>query len=257
MRRLIIAIMAAGLMMPECPAQTKVIAHRGYWNCEQGGFANNSIAALKAAQDAGFYGSEFDVNMTSDEILLVHHDGRIGNRKMEKHPAAEFADERLENGESIPTLDDYLEQAVKGPSIMLVLELKPHSSDTTEDRAAELCIERLKAHRLFSPDKVMFISFSLNICRYFARHAPGFTVQYLGSNLNPDELAGYGISGIDTYYPHLLLNKKWKRMARRQRMSINTWTVNSEKDIRKMIRFGVDQITTDFPELAAELVRNK
>ena len=34
-----------------------IVAHRGYWNCEAGGFARNSIAALKAAQDAGFWGS--------------------------------------------------------------------------------------------------------------------------------------------------------------------------------------------------------
>lgn len=43
-------------------AQTKVIAHRGYWDCE--GSAQNSIASLKKAAEAGVYGSEFDVQMT-------------------------------------------------------------------------------------------------------------------------------------------------------------------------------------------------
>ena len=48
-----------------------VVAHRGFWDCEQAGYAQNSIGALRAAQQAGFWGSEFDVNMTLDEQLLV------------------------------------------------------------------------------------------------------------------------------------------------------------------------------------------
>lgn len=50
-------------------AQVAIVAHRGYWNCEAAGFARNSLASLKAAQDAGFWGSEFDVNMTNDSVL--------------------------------------------------------------------------------------------------------------------------------------------------------------------------------------------
>ena len=30
-----------------------VVAHRGFWNCEEAGFARNSIAALKCARDFG------------------------------------------------------------------------------------------------------------------------------------------------------------------------------------------------------------
>ena len=36
-------------------AQTKVIAHRGYWKCE--GSAQNSIASLTKAAEAKVYGS--------------------------------------------------------------------------------------------------------------------------------------------------------------------------------------------------------
>ena len=60
-----------------------IVAHRGYWNCEAGGFARNSVAALKAAQDAGFWGSEFDVNMTSDEVLLVFHDPTVQGKRLD------------------------------------------------------------------------------------------------------------------------------------------------------------------------------
>ena len=56
-------------------AQPKVIAHRGYWNCD--GSAQNSIASLGKAQKLGIYGSEFDVWMTSDGVPVVFHDATV------------------------------------------------------------------------------------------------------------------------------------------------------------------------------------
>ena len=59
--------------------RTGIVAHRGFWNCEEAGYAKNSIASLRCAQEAGFWGSEFDVKMTADSVLLVlaseHYDG--------------------------------------------------------------------------------------------------------------------------------------------------------------------------------------
>ena len=69
-----IAVLVAGLLMPSvADAQNKsgIVAHRGFWNCEEAGYAKNSVAALRCAQEAGFWGSEFDVNMTSDGVLIV------------------------------------------------------------------------------------------------------------------------------------------------------------------------------------------
>jgi glycerophosphoryl diester phosphodiesterase len=42
--------------------------------------------------------------------------------------------------------------------------------------------------------------------------------------------------------------------ARANGMSINTWTVNKEEDIRKMVELGVDQITTDDPLLVRQVL---
>ena len=84
-----------------------IIAHRGHWNCAEGGYARNSIAALRAAQMAGFYGSDCDINITSDSVLIVYHDNYIQGLKIDENPYAAFADERLENKEPIPTLDAY------------------------------------------------------------------------------------------------------------------------------------------------------
>ena len=109
---------------------TGIVAHRGFWNCDEAGYAKNSIASLKCAQEAGFWGSEFDVNMTADSVLLVFHDGKVEGKTIEKHPYEDFKYFRLKNGEPIPTLDQYLEQGKKHPETMLVFELKKHSWTT-------------------------------------------------------------------------------------------------------------------------------
>ena len=234
--------------------QVGIVAHRGFWNCEAGGFARNSIAALKAAQDAGFWGSEFDVNMTADSVLLVFHDSSVGGKKIEKHPYAAFADHRLENGEPIPTLDRFLAQAEQSDRTMLVFEMKAHSSPAIEDEAISLSLAMLDRHGLLTPDRVMFISFSLHACREFARRCPGFTVQYLGSNLWPVEVLGNGINGIDMNFFYYLRSPRFHDEAREGGMSINLWTVNQPDDMRTVLATGIDFLTTDNPLQAREIL---
>lgn len=234
--------------------QCGIVAHRGFWNCEEAGYAKNSLAALRCAQEAGFWGSEFDVNMTADGVLIVYHDSDIKGKKIEKHPYSEFADFEIKNGEKIPTIDQYLEQGKLYPETMLVYELKPHSSAEVEDRFIDLTIAKLEEHGLLDPERVMFISFSLHICEVLAQRLPDFTVQYLDSNRNPDELADLGIDGVDYNQAVFKVHRKWYRKARKRDMSVNVWTVNHKKPIKKMLRLGVDMITTDNPLDAREIM---
>ena len=261
MRRNLLVLMALamfGLSSFEASAQEKeiaIVAHRGFWNCDEAGKAKNSIAGLEQAQKNDFWASEFDVNMSKDGKLLVFHDGNVEGKCIEKNPASAFEYYRLKNGESIPTLDEYLVQVKKYPETMLVFELKKHSGKKAESKAVRLSIKKLKEYDLFSPDRVMFISFSKHICKEFARLAPGFTVQYLEMDANPDELVKYGINGIDIRHKVLRSNKHMFERARASGMSINTWTVNKEEDIRKMIELGVDQITSDYPLLVRQILQ--
>lgn len=234
---------------------TAIVAHRGYWNCDEGGHATNSVAALKAAQDHGFWGSEFDVNMTKDEVLVVFHDNSTAGMKFEEHPYADYAEVRLENGEPIPTLEDYLRQARKCKHTKLVFELKAHSTPEVEDRAIELSLQQLKKYRLLKPQRVMFISFSEHACRRFVEWAPGIDVQYLGSNIRPEALADEGIMGIDTHMGVFDKDETWIREARTHGMSVNIWTVDKEDDIRRLLPLKVDQFTTNEPERTRTLLK--
>lgn len=266
MKKITVLMMAALLMLPATASargrkeadkseKVAIVAHRGFWNCEQAGFAKNSIAALRCAQEAGFKASEFDVNMTSDGMLIVYHDSDVDGKKIEKHPYSEFKDFRIANGELIPTIDQYLEQGKKYPETMLVYELKPHSGDEAEDRFVELTIAKLEEHGLLDPERVMFISFSLHICEVLATKLPDFTVQFLGSSKSPDELAEKGINGVDYNHAVYSLHKKWYRQARSHGMSVNAWTVNKKDDMRRMYEMGVDQLTTDHPLEARALLQ--
>ena len=234
--------------------KTDIVAHRGFWNCEEAGYAKNSIAALRCAQEAGFWGSEFDVNITADSVLIVYHDGEINGKKIEEHPYSEFKDFKIANGETIPTIDEFLAQGKKYPATKLVYEFKPQSNPETENTFVNLAIANLAENGLLDPDRVMFISFSRNICERLARMLPGYTVQYLNSDMDPDQLHELKVNGVDYNHEVFVKNPKWYKMARKNGMSVNAWTVNKEEDMVRMIKLGVDQITTDYPlELRALL----
>lgn len=247
----------AALCSCEKQHQVGIVAHRGYWQCEQGGGAHNSIAALAAAQDLGFWGSEFDVNMTKDGELMVYHDSEVNGMYFKDYNAADFADIRLCNGEKIPTLDEYLTQFENNRKCRLVFELKWHATPELERQAVELSIEKLKAHGLFNPKQVIFISFSFNQCKLFSQLAPGFTVQYLGGDQehNPDVCFENGINGIDTGYWIMYKDPSWYQKARSHGMSVNVWTVDSIDDMRKCIEMGCDYITTNKPEECRALLK--
>ena len=234
---------------------TGIVAHRGFWNCEEAGYAKNSIASLRCAQQAGFWGSEFDVNMTADSVLIVFHDGKVEGKKIEKHNYEDFKYYRLKNGEPIPTLDEYLEQAKQSPETMLVYELKKHSCKEVEEAFVNLSIEKLKEHELLDPSRVMFISFSKYICARLSQRLPDFDVQYLNGDLKPMKVKKAGIPGIDYNYTLLRIHKKWMANARRLGMSTNSWTVNKEGDMRAILKMKIDMLTTDNPLEAREIMK--
>ena len=234
---------------------TGIVAHRGFWNCEEAGYAKNSIAALRCAQQAGVWGSEFDVNMTADSVLLVFHDSTVEGKKIEKHNHDEFKYFRLKNGEPIPTLEEYLEQAKQCPKTMLVYELKKHSCPEVEEAAVQMSIRKLEESGLLDPSRVMFISFSKYICERLSVLLPDFDVQYLNGDIKPYKIKKVGIPGIDYNYNVLLEKKKWIAHARQRGLSTNAWTVNNEDDMRAILKMKVDMLTTDNPLEAREVMK--
>ena len=252
MKNRMMLLITAILPLHILQAQTKVIAHRGYWDCE--GSAQNSIASLQKAQDLRIYGSEFDVWMTSDGVLVVHHDADIEGLKIEDTPFAQIKDFRLKNGEKLPTLEAYLHQGKKDKKTKLILEIKPHSTKDKEDRAAAAIVKMVEKAGV--KKQTEYISFSLNICKELVRLDPKAEVAYLNGDLSPQELKSLKITGIDYNLKVLQTKKHWIDEARKLKMTVNVWTVNNKADIQKMIDAGVDFITTDRPTVAKELTKS-
>ena len=143
-KRLIATMLVAGCWGMTF-AQTKVIAHRGYWDCE--GSAQNSVAALVKASEAGVFGSEFDVSVTADGIPVVNHDDDIRGHVIETSAYASIKDLTLSNGETLPTLEQYLVKGKSLPDVQLILEIKPHKQEANEDRAVKAIVELVKKGR--------------------------------------------------------------------------------------------------------------
>lgn len=229
---------------------TQIVAHRGYWKQN----AQNSIAALTEAQDFGCWGSEFDLHLTADDVVIVNHDATIGKTKIQTSPLKEVRAYSLKNQEKVPTLDEYLKQGAKNKDCVLVLELKPHANAGREDVLIEKCLEALKANKLMDPKRIAFISFSYHICKELAKKCPGYSVQYLEGDKTPAQVFADGINGIDYHFSHFKKHPEWVEQAHALGMTVNAWTVDKEEDIRLMKVLGVDQITTNEPALTREIL---
>ena len=241
--------------------QTAIVAHRGFWKSEAGGMSENSIASLRAAQDAGLWGSECDVHITADDVIIVNHDPAIEGKKISTSTFAELSGFLLPNGERRPTLDEYLDQAAKSKTTKLVIELKKQPSEDREDLLVAKTIAALKVHKLYDPNRVLFISFSKYMCDVVARLCPEFINQFLSmdfvGNHDPDVYGPQGINGVDYHYKMFQMHPNWVKHAHDRGMSVNAWTVNKEDDIKKMIELGVDAITTNEPLLVRRLLGDK
>lgn len=249
-KRIMVCALLGGMVLAGY-GQTRVIAHRGYWDGAAG--AQNSLASLREAAWAGVYGSEFDVQLTKDSVAVVNHDDDIAGQVISETVYPQLQELRLKNGEVLPTLDAYLAAGKEQPEVQLILEIKPHKTELEENTLVRIIVDRVKA--LGMERQVEYISFSLNVCRQLAARTPSSSISYLRSDIAPKELKEMGINGIDYHYKALLQKPEWIAEAHRLGMTVNAWTVNEQETIRQLKEQQVDFVTTDRPVEASEWVK--
>ncbi|MCG2780246.1 MAG: glycerophosphodiester phosphodiesterase [Weeksellaceae bacterium] len=226
-------------------AQTKIIAHRGFWKTENS--AQNSISSLQNAQDLNVYGSEFDVRMTKDGRLIINHDEKFNSLEISESDWSEVKKQKLQNGEKIPTLKQYLKQGGKDSSVKLIIELKPAKTVQLENEMVEKALKEVKRLELF--EQCEFISFSLNICKEIKKRNGEAVVQYLNGDLSPQELVKLDIDGFGYHYKVLQKNPTWIQEAQNLGLITNSWTVNDINIFLELKNSGIGHITTDIPHL--------
>lgn len=242
MKYLSALFMVMGLLLQ---AQTKIIAHRGFWNTTPP-TSENSLEALKNAQKLKVYGSEFDVHLTADKELVVNHDDDFQKMNIATTSLKQLKTKKLSNGEKLPTLKDFLRQARKSHDFKLIVELKPAKTKTLED---ETVAETLKLIRRFQvEDQCEYISFSLNMCKEIKRLNPAAKVQYLKGDLSPEQIKTEGLDGLDYHYSVYEKNPAWIGEAKKLGLTTNAWTVNDVEVFKKLQAAGIDFITTNIPD---------
>lgn len=259
----ILTFAAAALVSVSAVAQPQIIAHRGFHATK--GSCRNSLAALKEAQKMGLYGSECDINMTKDGVIVVAHGGMhpdniyrrgedIKRLDIQKSTYEQLKAIPLENGEIMPTLEQYLEQTAKSRKTKLIIEIKSHATPEKETEIVQKCVEMVAKHDL--NDMVEYIAFRPWVCFELKRVAPqGTPIAYLNGDYNPAYVNGMGISGIDYNYDVLKKKPHWIKQSQERGLTVNVWTVSNEESLRWVIEQGVDYITTDNPELAEKLIK--
>lgn len=228
----------------------KVIAHRGYWRYE--GAVQNSLSSLRASAQAGVYGGEFDVQITADGEVIVNHDPHLGGLPIAKSTYAQLVKARLGNGEPIPTLAKYLDEAKKHKDLKIILEIKKQANDSVEAVLVRKTLEAVKASGLSS--RVQYISFSQFVCDQIIRNDKTADVAYLGGNMSPKEVKEHGFSGIDYSMDVLRVHPEWIDKAHKLGLTVNVWTIATEEHLKFVTTLHPDFITTDIPEDALRML---
>lgn len=229
----------------------KVIAHRGAF--KKNNLPENSIASLKEAIRLKCYGSEFDVHLTKDNLIVVNHDEDFQGIPIASSTYAELRQKTLHNGEYLPTLETYLGEGIKQNHTKLILEIKVAANllDTlTLTDAVFAMVQKMNAGAW-----IEYISFSYEALLRILQHDPAAKTAFLAEindELPVETLKRDHIRQAD-YDFNIYQTGDWFNRAHSLGMTINAWTVNDKKDMLTLLENKIDFITTNEPELLLSL----
>jgi glycerophosphoryl diester phosphodiesterase len=213
----------------------------------------NSLAAERAAIDAGADYMETDVQLSRDGVLVIAHDsdfsrlGGIAKKVWDLtydeiraipiggRSAPEFREEIS------PTLDALLAEA-KG-RIKLNIELKYYGGH--QPGLAEKVIDAVRRHGML--DQVVIQSLEYEPLLEVHRLAPNVPIGYLLS-FNAREPSRLNVDFLSVQQSRL--DHRFIRQAHRRGQQVYAWTVDAPADMEFLFDLGIDGIITDQSALA-------
>jgi glycerophosphoryl diester phosphodiesterase len=234
------------VMQTSYAQETKIIAHRGAW--KEFNLPENSIASLEKAIALKCDGAEFDVRRTLDGVLVVNHDPVHFGDTIQTNTYAFLNRNKLSNGESLPTLEQYFLKGTQDKhKTLLICEIKAAIKDKEQDYLAT--IETLAlAKKLNIEKRIVYISFSKDILLWIKEKQPKATVLYLESDLSIDAVVQNKFDGINLHYTAFKMNSQLRAAAKNAGLKIGSWTVNELSDLAILQQQGVEWITTNQPQ---------
>lgn len=236
--------------------RAQISAHRGFSHVAP----ENTAYAFEAAMESGADYIELDVQLTKDGQLVVFHDTTLdrttnGSGKLADHTYEELS--RLSAGSHFGKKGEF-----DDAKIMLLSEvfdlvdrkklLNIEIKDTTGAvQAAEKTVELLEEYNLEGSCYVT--SFSYTILKRVKELNPKIKTALIA---NMAASTSYSmLEHIDAVsMNYLFVNQSVVNEAHRNGKLIFVWTVNRKADMEEMVRLGVDNIITNRPDIAVEVV---
>jgi glycerophosphoryl diester phosphodiesterase len=232
-----------------------ITAHRG----AKAAAPENTLAAFRAAMDAGATYAELDVQHTRDRVIVVVHDGdlmRMGDdpRRVGELTAAEIAaidigrkhDAKFA-GEVPPTLEEVIE-LVRG-RMRINIELKYNVPDPG---LAPAVVELLRRNDFL--DQVVITSLDYAALKQVESLEPrlrtGHIVTAAVGNVVRTEADFLSLNAAQAT-PSLI------RRAHAAGKEVHVWTVNDPELMLRMIERGVDNVITDDPALLVRVMQGR
>lgn len=239
---------------------TKILGHRG----ANRRAPQNTIPAFQAAIDRGADGVEFDVQMSSDGVLVICHNFTVDETSNGSGYVNELTFEELRNldfgswfskefaGTKIPTLEETLD-CVKDMEIINV-EIKHPTKARVE--VVQKTYDMVKAKGLL--EKTVFSSFDFDVLTILKQIDPEVCTGLLYDPV-PEEcfdrrlLRNEFLKVAEEYkgdalHPHYLLTnfpKAYVRRCHEAGLMVNVWGISKESELEKYKMKNFDMIITD------------
>lgn len=230
------------------PEKVLLLGHRGVRLAAEDRLPENSVAAFRAAFDAGLDGIETDLQRTLDGHIVLYHDYALPDgRGVASLTCAELkvADP------DIATLEDLFVLAGSYPGTLLNLELKTRGWRTGGlERAAAAAVRTSGL-----AGRVLVSSFNpLSLAR-LRLYAPELRAALLTRPEAPRWLRGARAARffvralhLDALHPHFsLVDAALTSWASRRGVMLNTWTVNNAEEVTRLTRLNVNGLMADDP----------
>ncbi|MGB1539651.1 MAG: glycerophosphodiester phosphodiesterase [Rickettsiales bacterium] len=234
----------------------QIIGHRG----ASGDFPENTMIAFKEAIKQGATALELDVHQCKTGEVVIMHDGTVdrttnGSGKISEMTLDELKALDAGKGQKIPTLQEVLD-AFDG-EITLYIEPKHFHAITW----GKLIHEAVKDGK-WEYEQLPFIGQNhpqLLALRYMEPKfsiAPSFLPipqkDYIGTILPMAER----LDAKEINLSHRIVTPGLVDQAHGEGILVNAWTVNKNRDMKRMYEADVDGLVTDHPGMAKNYVRH-
>lgn len=238
--------------------KTKNFAHRGY----SGKYPENTMLAFRKAVEAGADGIELDVQLTCDGEPVIIHDELVDRTTDGKGRVKDFTLAELQKLDAsyiyagqygrnpIPTLREYCE-FVKDLPIITNIEMKTGVYEYLG--MEEKVWAMIQEYHL--EEKVIISSFNHFTILRMREIAPKLKYGFLSETWIIDAGKYCHAHGVPCYHPLFRnLTREVVAELKQYGLEINTYTVNTEEDVRDLVEKGVDTLIGNFPEMTRDVL---